>query len=95
MNNDFSSANTESPESATHDADPVRLLAAALANAVAAVGGRAGLILLWDSGAGRAVHSSGVGLSAPDQAELTALVRHAAPALLGALPVDGGGQPGR
>ena len=44
------------------------LLALWLANAVLAVGGRAGLIVLWDSGAGRAVHNSGVGLAAPDQA---------------------------
>jgi signal transduction histidine kinase len=90
MSDDFRTPNTEPPDGAAHDADPVRLLTAALANAVAAVGGRAGLIMLWDSGAGLAVHSSGIGLSAPDQAELEALVRHAAPALLGALPVDGG-----
>jgi signal transduction histidine kinase len=91
MTNDFSTANNEPPpEEALYEADPVRLLAAALANAVAAVGGRAGLIILWDSGLGVAVHSSSTGLAAPDQAELEALVRHAAPALLGALPVDGG-----
>jgi signal transduction histidine kinase len=91
MTDDFTTAHNESPpEGALYEADPVRLLAAALANAVVAVGGRAGLILLWDSGMGVAVHSSGVGLAAPDQAELAALVRHAAPALLGALPVDGG-----
>jgi signal transduction histidine kinase len=91
MSDEFTTANPARLTGAPPpQADPVELLTTALANAVAAVGGRAGLIILWDSGAGRAVHSSGVGLPASDQAELEALVRHAAPALLGALPVDGG-----
>ena len=82
MSDEFTTAHTASAASAAlPQADPVELLTTALANAVAAVGGRAGLIMLWDRGAGLAVHTSGVGLAAPDQAELEALVRHAAPAL--------------
>ncbi len=92
MTDEFSHPPHESPPDAPtgSDAAAIGLLTTALANAVLAVGGRAGLIVLWDSGAGRAVHNSGVGLDAPDQAELAALVSHAAPALLGALPTTGG-----
>src|SRR5690349_7021856 len=91
MTDEFSTPNNEPPEGAAFDAHRVGRRAAALANAGGGVGGRAGLILLWDRGAGRAVHSSGVGLAAADRAELEALVSHAAPALLGALPIDGAG----
>ncbi len=91
MTTDFSQPPESPPDVPTgRDADPVGLLTTALANAVLTVGGRAALIVLWDTGAGRAVHHSGVGLEAPDQAELAALVSHAAPALLGALPTVGG-----
>lgn len=77
------------PERGGREGTPVGLLGAALGDVVRGVAGRAGLVVLWDSGAGVRVHTSSYGLIAPDLDELGALVEHAAPGLLGALPVDG------
>ena len=65
------------------------VLATTLAAVVRLAGGRAGLLMLWDAAAGAPLHWTGVGLEPDDQAEVAALVEHSAPALLGALPVDG------
>ena len=77
------------PGTREREGTPVGLLGAALGDVVRGVGGWAGLVVLWDAGAGVRVHISSYGLIAPDLDELEALVEHAAPGLLGALPVDG------
>jgi signal transduction histidine kinase len=79
------------PPGAWDDPDGVSVgvFGATLANVVRVVGGWAGLVLLWDNTTGARVHISSYGLGTTDRAELDALVEHAAPGLLGALPVDG------